>query len=83
MPYSTEQFNSDVQKLRDLMNKCEELEKKKVIKLGTTVQSKIHDDLEGEVVILDRSSNYAVVKTYITDYEIMTVEAYLSDLEAV
>ena len=83
MPYSTEQFNSDVQKLRDLMNKCEELEKKKVIKLGTTVQSKIHDDLEGEVVLLDRSSNYAVVKTYITDYEIMTVEAYLSDLEAV
>ena len=83
MPYSTEQFNSDVQKLRDLMNKCEELEKKKVIKLGTTVQSKIHDDLEGQVVLLDRSSNYAVVKTYITDYEIMTVEAYLSDLEAV
>ena len=83
MPYTTEQFNNDVQKLRDLMNKCEELEKKKVIKLGTTVQSKIHDDLEGEVVLLDRSSNYAVVKTYITDYEIMTVEAYLSDLEAV
>ena len=83
--YTTEQFNNDVQKLRDLMNKCEELEKKqtKVIKLGTTVQSKIHDDLEGEVVLLDRSSNYAVVKTHISDYEIMTVEAYLSDLEAV
>jgi len=32
---------------------------------------------------LDRSSNYAVVKTHISDYEIMTVEAYLSDLEAV
>ena len=83
MPYSTEQFNSDVQKLRDLMNKCEELEKKKVIKLGTNVKSKIHDDLEGSVVLLDRSSNYAVVGTYINDYEIMTVEAYLSDLEAV
>jgi hypothetical protein len=83
MPYSTEQFNSDVQKLRDLMNKCEELEKKKVIKLGTNVKSKIHDDLEGSVVLLDRSSNYAVVSTYINDYEIMTVEAYLSDLEAV
>ena len=84
MPYTTEQFNNDVQKLRDLMNKCEELEKKqtKVIKLGTTVQSKIHDDLQGEVVLLDRSSNYAVVKTHISDYEIMTVEAYLSDLEA-
>ena len=53
-----------------------------VIKLGTTVQSKIHDDLQGEVVLLDRSSNYAVVKTHISDYEIMTVEAYLSDLEA-
>jgi len=81
--YTTEQFNADVQKLRDLMDKCEALEKKKVIKLGTTVQSKIHDDLQGEVVILDRSSNYAVVKTHISDYEIMTVEAYLSDLEAV
>ena len=66
--YTTEQFNADVQKLRDLMNKCEALEKKKVIKLGTTVQSKIHDDLQGEVVILDRSSNYAVVKTHISDY---------------
>ena len=83
--YTTQDFNNDVQKLRDLMNKCEELEKKqtKVIKLGTTVQSKIHDDLQGEVVLLDRSSNYAVVKTHISDYEIMTVEAYLSDLEAV
>ena len=53
------------------------------IKLGTNVKSLVHDDLEGEVVVLDRSSNYAVVKTHISDYEIMTVEAYLSDLEAV
>ena len=53
------------------------------IKLGTTVQSKIHDDLQGEVVILDRSNNYAVIKTHITDYEIQTVECFLSDLEAV
>tara|TARA_B100001057_G_scaffold484228_1_gene562044 strand:- start:47 stop:286 length:240 start_codon:yes stop_codon:yes gene_type:complete len=53
------------------------------IKLGTTVQSKIHDDLEGEVVILDRGNDYAVIKTYITDYEIQTVECFLSDLEAV
>ena len=83
MPYSTEQFNSDVQKLRDLMNKCEELEKKKVIKLGTTVQSKIHDDIQGDVVLLDRSNDYAVVKTWITDYEFQTVECFLSDLEAV
>ena len=83
MTYSTEQFNKDVQKLRDLMDKCEALEKKKVIKLGTNVKSKIHDDLEGSVVLLDRSSNYAVIKTHISDYEIMTVEAYLSDLEVV
>ena len=81
--YTTQDFNNDVQKLRDLMDKCEALEKKKVIKLGTNVRSKIHDDLEGSVVMLDRSSNYAVVKTHISDYEIMTVEAYLSDLEAV
>jgi|TARA_B000000609_G_C23876004_1_gene190563 uncharacterized FlaG/YvyC family protein len=80
--YTTQDFNNDVQKLRDLMDKCEALEKKKVIKLGTNVRSKIHDDLEGSVVMLDRSSNYAVVKTHISDYEIMTVEAYLSDLEA-
>jgi len=80
--YTTQDFNNDVQKLRDLMNKCEELEKKKVMKLGTNVRSKIHDDLEGSAVLLDRSSNYAVVKTHISDYEIMTVEAYLSDLEA-
>ena len=53
------------------------------IKLGTNVKSLVHDDLEGDVVVLDRSSNYAVVKTHISDYEIMTVEAYLSDLEAV
>ena len=54
-----------------------------VIKLGTTVQSKIHDDLQGEVVILDRGNDYAVIKTYITDYEFQTVECFLSDLEAV
>jgi len=79
--YTTQDFNNDVQKLRDLMDKCEALEKKKVIKLGTNVRSKIHDDLEGSVVMLDRSSNYAVVKTHIHDYEIMTVECFLSDLE--
>ena len=81
--YTTEQFNADVQKLRDLMDKCEALEKKKVIKLGTTVQSKIHDDIQGDVVVLDRGNDYAVVKTWITDYEFQTVECFLSDLEAV
>ena len=52
-----------------------------MIKLGTKVQSKIHDDLNGSVVLLDRSNNYAVVSTHIDDYEMMTVECFLSDLE--
>ena len=54
-----------------------------VIKLGTEVKSKIHDDIQGDVVVLDRSNDYAVVKTWITDYEFQTVECFLSDLEAV
>tara|TARA_B100000886_G_C20402810_1_gene483377 strand:- start:1235 stop:1441 length:207 start_codon:yes stop_codon:yes gene_type:complete len=52
-----------------------------MIKLGTQVKSKIHDDLTGSVVLLERSNNYAVVRTHIHDYEIMTVECFLSDLE--
>ena len=55
----------------------------KEIKLGTNVKSKIHDDLTGSVVLLDRSNVYAVVMTDIIEYEMMTVECYLSDLEAV
>ena len=55
----------------------------KEIKLGTNVRSKIHDDLTGSVVLLDRSNDYAVVMTDIIEYEMMTVECYLSDLEAV
>ena len=55
----------------------------KVIKLGTEVQSKIHDDIQGDVVLLARSNDYAVVKTWITDYEFHTVECFLSDLEVV
>ena len=55
----------------------------KEIKLGTNVKSKIHDDLTGSVVLLERSNNYAVVMTDIIDYEMMTVECYLSDLEVV
>ena len=53
----------------------------KEIKLGTNVKSKIHDDLTGSVVLLERSNNYAVVMTDIIDYEMMTVECFLSDLE--
>ena len=48
----------------------------KEIKLGTNVKSKIHDDLTGSVVLLDRSNDYAVVMTDIIDYEMMTVECY-------
>ena len=55
----------------------------KEIKLGTNVKSKIHDDLTGSVVLLDRSNDYAVVMTDIIEDEMMTVECYLSDLEAV
>ena len=55
----------------------------KEIKLGTEVQSKIHDDLTGHVVVYQPLNNYAVIMTDILDYEMMTVECFLSDLEAV
>jgi len=55
----------------------------KEIKLGSNVRSKIHDDLTGHVVICQPLNNYAVIMTDIIDYEMMTVECYLSDLEAV
>ena len=54
----------------------------KEIKLGTNVKSKIHDDLTGHVVICEPINNYAVVRTDIIEYEMMTVECFLSDLEA-
>ena len=54
----------------------------KEIKVGTNVKSKIHDDLTGHVVICQPMNNYAVVMTDIIDYEMMTVECFLSDLEA-
>ena len=55
----------------------------KEIKLGTNVRSKIHDDLTGHVVVYQPLNNYAVIMTDIIEYEMMTVECYLSDLEAV
>ena len=55
----------------------------KEIKLGTNVKSKIHDDLTGHVVICEPINNYAVIMTDIIEYEMMTVECFLSDLEAV
>ena len=53
----------------------------KEIKVGTNVKSKIHDDLTGHVVICQPLNNYAVVMTDIIEYEMMTVECFLSDLE--
>ena len=55
----------------------------KEIKLGTNVKSKIHDDLTGHVVVYQPLNNYAVIMTDIIEYEMMTVECFLSDLEAV
>ena len=52
-----------------------------MIKVGTNVKSKIHDDLNGHVVIFEPINNYAVIMTDIIDYEMMTVECFLSDLE--
>ena len=54
-----------------------------MIKLGSNVKSKIHDDLTGHVVVYEPLNNYAVIMTDIIDYEMMTVECYLSDLELV
>ena len=55
----------------------------KEIKLGSNVKSKIHDDLTGHVVVYQPLNNYAVIMTDIIDYEMMTVECFLSDLEAI
>ena len=52
-----------------------------MIKLGSNVKSKIHDDLTGQVVVYQPLNNYAVVMTDIIEYEMMTVECFLSDLE--
>ena len=54
-----------------------------MIKVGTNVKSKIHDDLTGHVVICQPLNNYAVIMTDIIEYEMMTVECFLSDLEPV
>ena len=63
----------------DCLENCIEI----MIKLGSNVKSKIHDDLTGHVVVYQPLNNYAVVMTDIIEYEMMTVECYLSDLEAV
>ena len=54
-----------------------------MIKVGTNVKPKVHDDLTGHVVICEPINNYAVIMTDIIEYEMMTVECFLSDLEVV
>ena len=54
-----------------------------MIKVGTNVKSKVNDDLTGHVVIWQPLNNYAVIMTDIIEYEMMTVECFLSDLEPV
>ena len=53
---------------------------KHMIKLGTQVQHILHDDLNGDVVQLNRSSNTATVKFWNYQDEMMLVSCYLSDL---
>ena len=52
-----------------------------MIKLGTQVQHKLHEDLNGDVVQLNRRSNTATVKFWNYQDEMMLVSVYLSDLE--
>ena len=53
-----------------------------MIQLGMEVNHKIHDDLNGsEVILLDRVTNFAVVKNWINDYDFLTHEVFLTDLE--
>ena len=53
-----------------------------MIQLGMNVNHKIHDDLNGsEVILLDRVTNVAVIKNWLSDFEFQTVDVFLSDLE--
>ena len=52
-----------------------------MIKLGSNVKSKIHDDLTGHVVVYQPLNNFAVIIKDIIDFEMMRVECFLSDLE--
>ena len=54
-----------------------------MIKLGTQVQLKLHDDINGDVVQLNRRSNTATVKFWNYQDEMMLASVYLSDLEVV
>ena len=53
-----------------------------MIQLGMEVNHKIHSDLNGsEVIMLDRVTNIAVIKNWLSDFEFQTVDVFLSDLE--
>ena len=53
-----------------------------MIQLGMEVNHKIHNDLNGsEVILLDRVTNIAVIKNWLSDFEFQTVDVFLSDLE--
>ena len=52
-----------------------------MIKLGTHVQHRLHDDVNGDVVQLNRKSNTATVKFWNYQDELMLASVYLSDLE--
>ena len=53
-----------------------------MIQLGMEVNHKIHNDLNGsEVILLDRVTNIAVLKNWLSDFEFQTVDVFLSDLE--
>ena len=55
-----------------------------MIQLGMEVNHKIHTDLNGsEVIMLDRVTNIAVIKNWLSDFEFQTVDVFLSDLEMV
>ena len=54
-----------------------------MIKLGTHVQHRLHDDVNGDVVQLNRKSNTATVKFWNYQDELMLASVYLSDLEEV
>ena len=57
---------------------------KTMIQLGMEVNHKIHTDLNGsEVIMLDRVTNIAVIKNWLSDFEFQTVDVFLSDLEMV
>ena len=51
-----------------------------MIKVGTNVKSKVHDDLTGHVVICQPLNNYAVIMTDIIAYEMMTVSELVERL---